>query len=70
MHLSSAIPWWVGGGGGAGQIQLSMGTFRGFERSLYPAGGGNEGGFRKPCTPGKTGGFLKEIFQFQVVLHQ
>ena len=49
-----------------GQIQLYMGTFRGFEQSFYPAGGGNEGGL----VSRKTGDFIKELGQFQVVLHQ
>lgn len=42
LHLSSAIPW--GGGGGPGQIQLCMGTYRGFKILLYPGDRGNQVG--------------------------
>ena len=67
MHLSSAISW-----GDPGQIQLYTGTFRGVWTIILPWGWGKWGrfGFRKPCTPGKTGDFVKEIGQFQVALHQ
>ena len=55
MHLSLAIPW---GGGGPEQIQLNIWELLwGFERSFYPAGGGNEGGLVSVslATQGKQG---------------
>ena len=54
MHLSLAIPW----GGDPGQIQLYIWELLGgFERSFYPAGGGNEGGLVSVslATQGKQG---------------
>ena len=69
MHLSSAILW---GGGDPGKIPLCMGTYRGGlnDHFTLQVGEMREVWFRKPCTPGKTGDFVKEIGQFQVVLHQ
>ena len=43
MHLLLAIPW-GGGGGNPGKYNFIWGLLGGFERSFYPAGGGNEGG--------------------------
>ena len=67
MHLSSAISW-----GDCGQKQLYMATFRGVWTIILPCRWGKWGrfGFHKPCTPGKTGDFVKEIGQFQVALNQ
>ena len=39
------------------------------QRSFYPAGGENEGGL-EALHPGKTGDFVREIGQFQVVFHR
>ena len=62
----------LGGGGDPGQIPLCVRTYRGVWTIILPCRWGKWGrfGFRKPCTPGKTGNFVKEIGQFQVVLHQ
>ena len=67
MHLSSAIPW----RGTPGKYDFLWGLVGGFERSFYPAGGGNEGGLVSvSLAPQGKQDFVKELGHVQVVLHQ
>ena len=55
--------------GTPGKYNFLWGLLWGFEQLFYPAGGGNEGqGLISvtSCTPGKTGDFVKEKFNFKL----